>query len=45
MTEKIKIRVAYQDDAEALLEIQKEVLAEEKYLITTIDEFQQTIDE
>ncbi|MFJ3387418.1 GNAT family N-acetyltransferase [Lysinibacillus sp. NPDC086135] len=45
MTENIKIRVAYQEDAEALLEIQKEVLAEETYLITTIDEFQRTIDE
>ncbi|MGE8002472.1 N-acetyltransferase family protein [Lysinibacillus sp. NPDC093216] len=45
MIEKIKIRVAYQEDAEALLEIQKEVLAEETYLITTIDEFQRTIDD
>ncbi|MDD1503143.1 GNAT family N-acetyltransferase [Lysinibacillus sphaericus] len=45
MTENIKIRVASQEDAEALLEIQKEVLAEETYLITTIDEFQRTVDE
>ncbi|MFB7155959.1 GNAT family N-acetyltransferase [Lysinibacillus sp. NPDC056232] len=45
LTEKIKIRVPYQEDAEALLEIQQEVLAEEDYLITTIDEFQRTIDE
>ena len=45
MTENIKIRVASQEDAEAMLEIQKEVLAEETYLITTIDEFQRTVDE
>lgn len=45
MTQKIKIRVASEEDAQALLEIQKEVLAEETYLITTIDEFQRTIDE
>ncbi|MFJ8517357.1 GNAT family N-acetyltransferase [Lysinibacillus xylanilyticus] len=39
------MRVVNEEDAGALLEIQQEVLSEEDYLITTIDEFQRTIDE
>jgi len=45
LTEQIKIRAAIEEDAEDILAIQKEVLAEENYLITTIEELQQTIDE
>lgn len=45
MTEQIKIRAATEEDAENILSIQSEVLAEEDYLITTLEEFQQTIGE
>lgn len=45
MEQQIKIRVAVEEDAATMLEIQKAVLAEGNYLITTIEEFQQTIDE
>lgn len=45
MKEQIKIRVATEEDAENILAIQSEVLAEEDYLITTLEEFQQTIGE
>ncbi|MGG2055287.1 GNAT family N-acetyltransferase [Lysinibacillus pakistanensis] len=45
MTEQIKIRAATEEDAENMLAIQSEVLAEVDYLITTLEEFQQTIDE
>ena len=44
MEQQIKVRVAVEEDAAAMLEIQKEVLAEEDFLITTVEEFQQTID-
>lgn len=45
MTEQIKIRAATEEDAENMLAIQSEVLAEVDYLITTLEEFQQTIGE
>ncbi|MEY9977644.1 hypothetical protein [Lysinibacillus sp. RC79] len=45
MEQQIKIRFAVEEDAATMLEIQKAVLVEENYLITTIEEFQQTIDE
>lgn len=45
MTEQIKIRAATEEDAENMLAIQSEVLAEEDFLITTLEEFQQTIGE
>jgi len=45
MTEQIKIRAATEEDAENMLAIQREVLAEVDFLITTLEEFQQTIDE
>lgn len=45
MEQQINIRVAVEEDAATMLEIQKAVLAEGNYLITTIEEFQQTIDE
>ncbi|GAB0171564.1 GNAT family N-acetyltransferase [Lysinibacillus sp. CTST325] len=45
MEQQIKIRVAIEEDAATMLEIQKEVLAEETYLITTVEEFKQTINE
>lgn len=45
MTEQIKIRAATEEDAENMLAIQSEVLEEVDYLITTLEEFQQTIDE
>ena len=38
------IRLAQQDDAERLLEIQQGVLKEQQHLITTIHEFFQTIE-
>ncbi|WP_068984659.1 MULTISPECIES: GNAT family N-acetyltransferase [Lysinibacillus] len=44
MEQQIKVRVALEEDAATMLEIQKEVLAEEDFLITTVEEFQQTID-
>ena len=44
MEQQIKVRVAVEEDAATMLEIQKEVLAEEDFLITTVEEFQQTID-
>ncbi|MGA3600749.1 GNAT family N-acetyltransferase [Lysinibacillus agricola] len=44
MEQQIKVRVAVEEDTAAMLEIQKEVLAEEDFLITTVEEFQQTID-
>ncbi|MGE7115067.1 N-acetyltransferase family protein [Lysinibacillus sp. NPDC047702] len=43
--EQIKIRVATEEDVENMLAIQSEVLVEEDYLITTFEEFQQTIGE
>jgi len=45
MTEQIKIRAATEEDAENMLAIQSEVLAEVDFLITTLEEFQQTIGE
>lgn len=45
MKEPIKIRAATEEDAENILAIQSEVLAEEYFLITTLEEFQQTIGE
>lgn len=45
MTEQIKIRAATEEDAENMLAIQSEVLVEEDFLITTLEEFQQTIGE
>lgn len=38
------IRLAVPDDAEAMLAIQKEVLTEEIYFVSTIDEFHQTVE-
>ena len=43
--EQIKIRAATEEDVENMLAIQSEVLVEEDYLITTFEEFQQTIGE
>ncbi|MGE7093245.1 N-acetyltransferase family protein [Lysinibacillus sp. NPDC048646] len=43
MSHQIKIRIAVQEDAEKLLEIQRAVIAEELYLMTTSKEFQQTV--
>ena len=39
----IKIRLANQEDARSMLDIQKTVLAEGQFLMTTLDEFNQTI--
>ncbi|WP_392455654.1 GNAT family N-acetyltransferase [Chryseomicrobium aureum] len=38
------IRLAVPDDAEAMVAIQKEVLTEEIYFVSTIDEFHQTVE-
>ena len=38
------IRLAQQEDAERLLEIQQDILKEQRYLITTIHEFYQTVE-
>ncbi|MGE7675451.1 N-acetyltransferase family protein [Lysinibacillus sp. NPDC094403] len=45
MEKQINIRVVVEEDAATMLEIQKEVLAEEDFLITTVEEFQRSIDE
>lgn len=45
MEKQINIRVAVEEDSATMLEIQKEVLAEEDFLITTFEEFQRSIDE
>ncbi|AJD90245.1 hypothetical protein JMA_09280 [Jeotgalibacillus malaysiensis] len=41
--EKVQIRLAEQKDAENMLEIQRAVLSEEQYLLSTLEEFKQTI--
>ncbi|MGE7692580.1 N-acetyltransferase family protein [Lysinibacillus sp. NPDC094177] len=45
MEKQINIRVAVEEDSATMLEIQKEVIAEEDFLITTFEEFQRSIDE
>ncbi|MFJ7662615.1 GNAT family N-acetyltransferase [Lysinibacillus sp. NPDC097162] len=44
MDNQMNIRVARLADAKKMLEIQQEVLAEELFLITTTEEYQQTIE-
>ncbi|HLR51973.1 MAG TPA: GNAT family N-acetyltransferase [Candidatus Avamphibacillus sp.] len=39
----IKVRLANQEDAKSMLEIQRAVLAEGQFLMTTLDEFNQTV--
>ncbi|MFJ7666224.1 GNAT family N-acetyltransferase [Lysinibacillus sp. NPDC097195] len=44
MNSQINMRVACLADAQQMLAIQQEVIAEEQYLLSTIEEFQQTIE-
>src|SRR5699024_8847038 len=39
----IKVRLANQEDAKSMLEIQRAVLAEGQFLMTTIDKFNETV--
>ena len=42
--EKVQIRLAEQKDAVNMLEIQRAVLSEEQYLLSTIEEFNQSVE-
>ena len=42
--EKVQIRLAEQKDAVNMLEIQRAVLSEEQYLLSTLEEFNQSVD-
>ena len=45
MSKQINIRVACLADAQQMLKIQQEVIAEDRYFISTEEEFQQTIED
>ena len=44
MSCQINIRVACLADAQQMLALQREVIAEEQYFISTVTEFQQTVE-